>query len=70
MLLLVLDWEDEEECTPCYYSESDGHETDGGNKERLDGGEMSCGCDTINDCKLEKHLTNCLIRWPSNPEEA
>lgn len=52
----MLDWEDEEECTPCYYSESDGHEIDEGNKEVLDGGETSLGCDAPNDIdgKFEK----------------
>ena len=55
MLLFVLDWEDEEECTPCYYSESDGHETD---EELRDGDEMSRGCDKINDGKLENQLYN------------
>ena len=56
MLFFVLDWEDEEECTPCYYSESDGHEIDEGNKEVLDGGETSLGCDAPNDIdgKFEK----------------
>ena len=68
----MLDWEDEEECTPCYYSESDGHETDEGNKELLDGGEMPFGCDPINDGKLELILSNFndYNRWPSNPKEA
>ena len=56
----MLDWEDEEECTPYYFSESYGPETNERNRELLNGGEMSCELD-INDGKLEKHWTNCLI---------